>query len=42
QSDPTAKVLDKDRFRQDLGQVESAYQTVQQRVLAQIQDWQGK
>ncbi len=42
QSDPTAKVLDKDRFRQDLGQVEAAYQTVQQRVLAQIQDWHGK
>ena len=41
QTDLTAKVLDKDRFRQDLGQVEAAYQMVQQRVLAQIQDWQG-
>lgn len=30
------RILDKDRFRQDLGQVESAYQQVQQRVLAQI------
>ena len=36
QTDPTARVLDKDRFRRDLGQIESAYQTVQQRVLAQI------
>ena len=37
ESDPTAKVMDKDRFRKDLGQVESAYQKVQQRVLAQLQ-----
>ena len=36
QSDPQARVMDKDRFRQDLGQVESAYQEVQQRVLAQL------
>ena len=36
QSDPQARVLDKDRFRKDLGQVESAYQTVQQRILAQL------
>lgn len=36
ETDPTAKVLDKDRFRKDLGQVESAYQKVQQRVLAQL------
>jgi phosphoribosylaminoimidazole-succinocarboxamide synthase len=35
ESDPTARVLDKDRFRQDLGGVESAYQQVMQRVLAQ-------
>ncbi|MGB2924723.1 MAG: phosphoribosylaminoimidazolesuccinocarboxamide synthase [Limnothrix sp.] len=34
-SDPQARVLDKDRFRQDLGQVEDAYQNVQARVLAQ-------
>ncbi|MCC0176728.1 phosphoribosylaminoimidazolesuccinocarboxamide synthase [Waterburya agarophytonicola K14] len=36
ETDPTAKVMDKDRFRKDLGRVESAYQQVQQRVLAQI------
>lgn len=36
QSDPQARVMDKDRFRKDLGQIESAYQQVQQRVLAQI------
>jgi len=36
QSDPQARVLDKDRFRRDLGQVESAYETVRERVLAQI------
>lgn len=33
QSDPQARVLDKDRFRQDLGAVEDAYQ----RVLAKVQ-----
>jgi phosphoribosylaminoimidazole-succinocarboxamide synthase len=33
QTDPQARVLDKDRFRQDLGQVEEAYQRVLQRVL---------
>lgn len=32
--DPIERVLDKDRFRQDLGQVETAYQQVLQRVLA--------
>ncbi|MGB5635178.1 MAG: phosphoribosylaminoimidazolesuccinocarboxamide synthase [Waterburya sp.] len=36
-SDPQSRVMDKDRFRQDLGQVESAYQEVQQRVLAQLE-----
>lgn len=36
-SDPKSRVMDKDRFRKDLGQVESAYQEVQQRVLAQLQ-----
>lgn len=36
QSDPQARVLDKDRFRRDLGQVESAYQTVQERILAAL------
>jgi phosphoribosylaminoimidazole-succinocarboxamide synthase len=39
-SDPQARVLDKDRFRRDLGQVESAYQTVQARVLAQTHQLQ--
>lgn len=36
QSDPQSRVLDKDRFRHDLGRVEAAYQEVQQRVLAQL------
>ncbi|MGL6342502.1 MAG: phosphoribosylaminoimidazolesuccinocarboxamide synthase [Waterburya sp.] len=36
QDDPQSRVLDKDRFRKDLGQVEDAYQEVQQRVLSQI------
>ncbi|ACK64454.1 phosphoribosylaminoimidazole-succinocarboxamide synthase [Rippkaea orientalis PCC 8801] len=35
-NDPQERVLDKDRFRRDLGEVESAYQQVQQRVLAQL------
>lgn len=34
--DPQARILDKDRFRRDLGNVEAAYQQVQQRVLAEI------
>lgn len=37
ETDPQARVMDKDRFRKDLGQVESAYAEVQNRVLAQIQ-----
>ncbi|GBF79230.1 phosphoribosylaminoimidazolesuccinocarboxamide synthase [Aphanothece sacrum] len=36
ENDPREKVLDKDRFRRDLGQVEAAYQEVQQRVLEKI------
>jgi phosphoribosylaminoimidazole-succinocarboxamide synthase len=36
QDNPQSRVLDKDRFRKDLGQVENAYQEVQQRVLSQI------
>lgn len=40
ESDPTAKVMDKDRFRRDLGQIEEAYQKVQQRVLTQIKHLQ--
>jgi phosphoribosylaminoimidazole-succinocarboxamide synthase len=35
ESDPIKRVLDKDRFRQDLGQVEDAYQQVLQRIQAQ-------
>jgi len=35
-SDISDRVLDKDRFRQDLGQVAEAYQEVLQRILAQV------
>jgi len=35
ESDPERRVMDKDRFRRDLGQVEEAYQRVLERVLAQ-------
>lgn len=35
-SDPTDRVLDKDRFRQDLGLVAEAYQTVLERILSQV------
>ena len=38
ETDPQARVMDKDRFRKDLGQVESAYQQVQARVLARIKE----
>ncbi len=34
-ADPADRVMDKDRFRQDLGNVEAAYQQVLERVLAQ-------
>lgn len=34
-TDPNSRVMDKDRFRRDLGNVEIAYQQVLQRVLAQ-------
>lgn len=34
--DPRDRVMDKDRFRQDLGEVESAYRSVRERVLAGI------
>ncbi|MGC9504991.1 phosphoribosylaminoimidazolesuccinocarboxamide synthase [Baaleninema sp.] len=37
ESDPERRVMDKDRFRQDLGQVESAYEQVLERVLAQVE-----
>ncbi|WP_353933143.1 phosphoribosylaminoimidazolesuccinocarboxamide synthase [Okeanomitos corallinicola TIOX110] len=33
ESDPNQRVMDKDRFRRDLGNVENAYQAVLQRVL---------
>ena len=39
ETDSQARVMDKDRFRKDLGQVESAYQQVQARVLAQREQW---
>ncbi|WP_414584820.1 phosphoribosylaminoimidazolesuccinocarboxamide synthase [Scytonema sp. PCC 10023] len=35
--DPNLRVLDKDRFRQDLGNVENAYQEVLQRVLKAVE-----
>lgn len=35
-ADPERRVMDKDRFRRDLGKVEEAYQQVLERVLAQI------
>jgi phosphoribosylaminoimidazole-succinocarboxamide synthase len=35
ETDPQQRVMDKDRFRRDLGQVEQAYQQVLERVLAQ-------
>ncbi len=35
-NDPSDRVLDKDRFRRDLGEVETAYQEVQQRVLEKL------
>lgn len=34
ETDPTRRVMDKDRFRHDMGGVESAYQQVLERVLA--------
>lgn len=34
ETDPNQRVLDKDRFRRDLGQVEQAYQQVLERVLS--------
>ena len=36
ETDPQSRIMDKDRFRKDLGQVESAYLQVQQRVLAEL------
>ncbi|HIK37322.1 MAG: phosphoribosylaminoimidazolesuccinocarboxamide synthase [Geminocystis sp.] len=37
EQDTQKRVLDKDRFRQDLGDIEAAYQRVRERVLAQIE-----
>lgn len=37
ETDTQARVMDKDRFRKDLGQVESAYSKVRERVLAALQ-----
>ncbi|MGK7956541.1 MAG: phosphoribosylaminoimidazolesuccinocarboxamide synthase [Crocosphaera sp.] len=36
ETDPQARVMDKDRFRRDLGQVETAYQQVHKRVLEKL------
>ncbi|ARV61209.1 phosphoribosylaminoimidazolesuccinocarboxamide synthase [Nostocales cyanobacterium HT-58-2] len=36
-SDPNLRVLDKDRFRRDLGNVENAYQEVLQRVIKTVE-----
>lgn len=38
ETDPQGRVMDKDRFRKDLGQVESAYSQVQSRVLAAVNE----
>jgi phosphoribosylaminoimidazole-succinocarboxamide synthase len=35
ETDPDRRVLDKDRFRRDLGNVEGAYRQVMERVLGQ-------
>jgi phosphoribosylaminoimidazole-succinocarboxamide synthase len=33
ETDPENRIMDKDRFRRDLGNIENAYQEVLQRVL---------
>lgn len=38
ETDPNARVMDKDRFRKDLGRVESAYSQVKERVLAAVKN----
>lgn len=40
-TDPAQRVMDKDRFRHDLGDVESAYRQVMERVLAQVSPVEG-
>ncbi len=37
EEDPNRRVMDKDRFRRDLGNVEDAYQEVLQRVLKAVE-----
>jgi phosphoribosylaminoimidazole-succinocarboxamide synthase len=37
ENDPNRRVMDKDRFRRDLGNVENAYQEVLQRVLKAVE-----
>ena len=37
EADPNLRVMDKDRFRRDLGNVENAYQEVLQRVLQAVE-----
>ncbi|NJL00085.1 MAG: phosphoribosylaminoimidazolesuccinocarboxamide synthase [Spirulinaceae cyanobacterium RM2_2_10] len=41
ETDPQRRVLDKDRFRHDLGHVEAAYQQIRERVLAVAQSGDG-
>ncbi len=41
EADPQRRVLDKDRFRHDLGDVEAAYQQIRERVLAAVQAGQS-
>jgi len=38
ETDPGARILDKDRFRRDLGQIESAYQQVLQRIMTAVNE----
>lgn len=37
ETDPQKRIMDKDRFRQDLGQVETAYQQVLERIMKQLE-----
>ncbi|ACB51729.1 phosphoribosylaminoimidazole-succinocarboxamide synthase [Crocosphaera subtropica ATCC 51142] len=41
QSDPERRVMDKDRFRRDLGQVETAYQQVQKRIVDRLASYEA-
>ncbi len=42
ETDPNRRVMDKDRFRRDLGQVEEGYQQVLERVLAATTDSESR